>query len=147
MNYRGFDPAYPDADRAKEFIREWQEFDAKGQAPQLLIVRLGGNAADSDRGIGMLVDAVSHSKLWASSAVFVMESNAPDRTPVWVISPYTHRGTTDSTLYSQMSVLRTVELIVGLRPMTQFDAAARAMFGSFSRTPDARPYSLVGPAK
>jgi hypothetical protein len=60
-----------------------------------------------------------------------------------VISPYTHRGTVDSTMYNQMSVLRTVELIVGLRPMTQFDAAAHPMFGSFSRQADAKPFSLI----
>jgi DNA-binding beta-propeller fold protein YncE len=143
MNYRGFDLAYPDVERAQEFVREWKEFDAKGKAPQLLIVRMGGNAADNDQGVGMLVDAVSHSKLWPSTAVLVMESNAKDRAGVWVISPYTHRGTVDSTMYNQMSVLRTLELIVGLRPMTQFDAAAHPMFGSFSREADVKPYSSI----
>ncbi|HEY1947719.1 MAG TPA: bifunctional YncE family protein/alkaline phosphatase family protein [Bryobacteraceae bacterium] len=143
MNYRGFDLAYPDVERAQEFVREWKEFDAKAKAPQLLIVRMGGNAADNDQGIGMLVDAVSHSKLWPSTAVFVIESNAQGHAPVWVISPYTHRSTVDSTMYNQMSVLRTVELIVGLRPMTQFDAAAHPMFGSFSREADAKPYNLI----
>jgi DNA-binding beta-propeller fold protein YncE len=144
MNYRGFDLAYPDVERAKEFIREWKEFDAKGQAPKLLIVRMGGNAADNDQGVGMLVDAVSHSKLWPSTAVFVMESNAQNRAAAWVISPYTRRGAIDSTMYNQMSLLRTVELIIGLRPMTQFDAAAHPMFGSFSRRADTQPYSLIG---
>jgi hypothetical protein len=130
-------------ERAKEFVREWNEFDAKGQAPQLLIVRMCGNAVDNDQGVGMLVDAVSHSKLWRSTAVFVMDSNAQDQAPVWVISPYTHRGATDNGLYNQMSVLRTLELIVGLRPMTQFDAAAHSMFGSFGREADAKPYTLI----
>jgi DNA-binding beta-propeller fold protein YncE len=144
MSYRGVDPAYPDVERAKEFVREWKDFDAKGQAPQFLIVRMGGNAADNDQGVGMLVDAVSHSKLWGATAVFVMDSSAAERASVWVISPYTHRGTVDSTVYNQMSVLRTMELIVGLRPLTQFDAAARTMFGSFGRNADLKGFSLIG---
>ncbi len=143
MNYRGPDAGYTDVERAREFIREWKDFDAKGQAPQLMIVRLSGGAADTDQAIGMLAEAVSQSKLWPSSALFAMESHAPDRTAAWVISPYTHRGAVEHTLYNQMSVLRTIELIVGLRPMTQFDAGAPAMFASFSRQPDARPYSLL----
>ena len=168
MNFRGFDLHYPDVERAKEFIREWKEFDAKGQAPQLIILRLGTDhtmgtrpheltpfsyAADNDYAIGMVVDAVSHSELWGSTAIFAIEDdsqNGPDhvdshRAPVWVISPYTHRGVVDSTMYNQMSVLRTMEMILGLRPMTQFDAAARVMFGSFARTPNAQPYSVIAP--
>src|SRR5581483_10802588 len=102
---------------------------------------------------GMIVDAVSHSSLWPSTAIFVIEDdaqNGPDhvdshRAPVWVISPYTRRGIVDSTMYNQASVLRTMELILGLRPMTHFDAAARPMFGSFSEQPDTRPYTLLQP--
>ncbi|HEY1213858.1 MAG TPA: bifunctional YncE family protein/alkaline phosphatase family protein [Bryobacteraceae bacterium] len=168
MNYRGFDLGYPDVKRAEEFIREWKGYDATGQAPQLLIVRMGndhtmGTAAgkltpfaynaDNDYAVGMLVDAVSHSKLWASTAIFITEDdaqNGPDhvdshRAPAWVISPYTHRGTVDSNMYNQTSVLRTMELIVGLKPMTQFDAASRPMFDGFSQQPDLRPYSVISP--
>jgi Phosphoesterase family len=168
MNYRGFDLGYPDVKRAEEFIREWKGYDATGQAPQLLIVRMGndhtmGTAAgkltpsaynaDNDYAVGMLVDAVSHSKLWASTAIFITEDdaqNGPDhvdshRAPAWVISPYTHRGTVDSNMYNQTSVLRTMELILGLKPMTQFDAASRPMFDGFSQQPDLRPYSVISP--
>jgi DNA-binding beta-propeller fold protein YncE len=168
MNYRAFDLEYPDVDRAKEFIREWKEFDAKGQAPSLLIVRMGNDhtqgtragaltpfsyQADNDYAVGMLVDAVSHSKLWQSTALFITEDdsqNGPDhvdshRAPAWVISPFTHRGTVDSVMYNQMSVLRTIELIVGLRPLTHFDAAARPMFDTFSRQADLRPYDVIPP--
>ena len=88
----------------------------------------------------MLVDAVTHSKLWASTAIFIIEDdaqNGPDhvdshRAPAWVISPYTHRGMVDSTMYNQTSVLRTMEMILGLRPMTHFDAGARPMFAHAS---------------
>jgi hypothetical protein len=64
---------------------------------------------------------------------------------VWVISPYTHRGIVDSSMYNQASVLRTMELIVGLRPLTQFDAAARPMMESFSRQADLTPFSALKP--
>jgi DNA-binding beta-propeller fold protein YncE len=168
MNYRGFDLEYPDVKRAQEFIREWKEFDAKGQAPQLSVVRMGNDHtegtrsgaltpfsynADNDYAVGMLVDAVSHSKLWPSTAIFIIEDdaqNGPDhvdshRAPAWVISPYTHRGIVDSTMYNQMSVLRSIEMILGLRPMTHFDAAGRTMFGTFSRQADTRPYTVISP--
>ncbi|MBV8553883.1 MAG: bifunctional YncE family protein/alkaline phosphatase family protein [Acidobacteriaceae bacterium] len=168
MNYRGFDLEYSDVDRAKEFMREWNDFDAKGQAPQLIVVRMGNDhtmgaragaltpfsyAADNDYGVGMLVDAVSHSRLWASTAIFIIEDdaqNGPDhvdshRAPVLVVSPYTHRGTVDSMMYNQASVLRTMELIIGLRPMTHFDAGARPMFGGFSRQADTHPYTVIPP--
>ena len=168
MNFRGFDLHYPDVERAKEFIREWKDFDAKGQAPQLIILRLGTDhtmgtrpheltpfsyVADNDYAIGMVVDAVSHSKLWGSTAIFAIEDdsqNGPDhvdshRAPVWVISPYTRRGIVDSTMYNQMSVLRSIEMVLGLRPMTQFDAAARVMFGSFARTANTQSYNVITP--
>jgi len=167
-NYRGWDLDYPDVDRAKEFAREWKQFDADGKAPAISIVRMGNDHtkgmaagaltpfafnADNDYGVGLLVDAVSHSKLWASTAIFIIEDdaqNGPDhvdshRAPVWVISPYTRRGIVDSDMYNQASVLRTMELMVGLRPMTQFDAAARPMFETFSKTPDTLPFSAISP--
>ncbi|HZS55476.1 MAG TPA: alkaline phosphatase family protein, partial [Bryobacteraceae bacterium] len=168
MNYRGFDLEYSDLDRANEFIREWKEFDAKGDAPQLMIVRLGNDhtqgtkagtltpfayVAQNDQGVGMLVDAVSHSKLWGSTAIFIIEDdaqNGPDhvdshRAPAYVVSPFTRRGIVDSNMYNQTSVLRTMELILGLRPMTHFDAAAPPMFATFSRQPDTRPWNLIQP--
>ncbi len=170
MNYRGFDLEYSDVNRANEFIREWKEFDGKGQAPQMIILRMGNDhtqgtrpgaltplsyAAENDYSVGLVVDAVSHSKLWPSTAIFIIEDdaqNGPDhvdshRAPAWVISPYTHVGAVDSTMYNQTSILRTMELIVGLRPLTHFDAAARPMFGSFSQQPDTRPYTVIQPKR
>lgn len=168
MNYRGFDLDYPDVERAHEFIREWKQFEAKGNAPNLLVVRMGNDhtegtrpghltpfalVADNDYAVGLVVDAVSHSNLWSSTAIFVIEDdaqNGPDhvdshRAPAWLISPYTHRGIVDSTMYNQMSLLRTMELILGLRPMTHFDAAARPMFATFSAQADSRPYTAIAP--
>jgi DNA-binding beta-propeller fold protein YncE len=168
MNYRGFDLDYSDVNRAREFLREWKEDDAKGQAPQLIILRMGNDhtqgtkpgvltpfseVADNDYGVGLVVDGVSHTKLWTSTAIFIIEDdaqNGPDhvdshRAPAWVISPYTQRGIVDSSMYNQTSVLRTIELIVGLRPLTHFDAAARPMFGGFSQQANAQPYTAISP--
>src|SRR5262245_46617805 len=87
--------------------------------------------ADNDVALGMLVEAVSRSKFWPTTAIFVVEDdaqNGPDhvdahRTVALAISPYARRRGVDSTLYSTSSMLRTMELILGLQPMTQFDAA------------------------
>ena len=168
VNYRSFDLEYSDLDRAQEFVREWKGFEGQGQAPNLSIVRLGNDhtqgtrpgaltpiayVAQNDEAVGQLVDAVSHTKLWASTAIFVIEDdaqNGPDhvdshRAPVLVLSPFTRRGMVDSTMYNQASVLRTIELIVGLRPLTHFDAGARPMFGSFSQQPDGTPFTAIAP--
>jgi hypothetical protein len=169
MNYRGFDLDYPDVSRTDEFLREWKDFEGKGNAPQLSIVRLGNDhtsglaggkiaplsaVADNDFALGKLVDGVSHSKFWPNTAIFVIEDdsqNGPDhvdshRAPVFVISPYTRRnGMVDSTMYNQTGVLRTIEGILGLHPMTQFDAASVTMFGSFALRPAATPFTAEAP--
>ena len=92
----------------------------------------------------MLVEAVSKSRFWTSTAIFVLEDdaqNGPDhvdshRSPAFLISPYIKHGAVDSTMYNTTSMLRTMELILGLRPMTQFDAAARPMSAAFQATAD-----------
>ena len=168
MDYRGFDLEYPDVNRAKEFIREWQQADSQGKTAQLNIVRLGNDhtqgtkagalsplsyEADNDYALGLIIEAITHSKAWSSTAVFVIEDdaqNGPDhvdshRAPAFVISPFTQRGVVDSAMYNQTSVLRTMEMILGLRPMTHFDAGSRPMFGTFSRTPNLKSYSAISP--
>jgi Phosphoesterase family len=155
-------------ERAKTFLADLAEFESSGQAPRFMIMRLGndhtsGSApgkihplsamADNDYALGMIVEGVSKSRFWASTAIFVIEDdaqNGPDhvdshRSPVLVISPYMRRGVIDSTMYNQASVLRTMELILGIRPMTHYDAGARPMFGAFQNTPDTRPYAAVKP--
>jgi hypothetical protein len=99
------------------------------------------------------VDTVSHSKDWKSTAIFVTEDDAqagPDhvdahRTTSWVISPYTQTGKVDSTFYSQVSMLRTIELLAGTGPMTQFDAYATPMTNAFTNKPDFTPYNAKKP--
>ena len=65
------------------------------------------------------------------------------RTTAFVFSPYNRHGAVDSTMYSTASMLRTIELILGLKPMSQFDAAATPMFNSFQAAPDLRPYDAL----
>src|SRR5207253_661158 len=110
--------------------------------------------ADNDHAFGMVVEAVSNSKFWKETAIFVVEDdaqNGPDhvdahRTIAFVVSPYTRRKRVDSTMYSTSSMLRTMELILGLKPMSQFDAAARPMYNSFQAKADLTPYKHVVPA-
>lgn len=162
-HYRGFDLDYPDVERAKTFLGELKEFEASGNMPRFIIMRLGndhtsGTApghiaplssfADNDYALGMLVEGVSKSKFWAKTAIFVIEDdaqNGPDhvdshRSVLLALSPYTRRGMIDSSMYNQSSVLRTIELILGLRPLTQFDAAARPLAMAFAGAPSAGPY-------
>ncbi|HVV01164.1 MAG TPA: alkaline phosphatase family protein [Verrucomicrobiae bacterium] len=166
--YRGFDLDYSDEDRADRFISELHRFQAAGEMPRLQIVRLPNDhthgstkgyrtptayVAENDHALGRIIEALSHSKFWPKMAVFVVEDdaqNGPDhvdahRTEAFVASPFAKRHVVDSTLYSTTSLLRTIELILGLQPMSQFDAAATPMYNSFQPTPDNTPYTCLPP--
>lgn len=166
--FRGYDLDYPDVKRAERFIEELKRFEKEGNFPGLTILRLPNDhtagtsvgkpspramVADNDLALGMVVEAVSKSKFWSKTAIFVIEDdaqNGPDhvdchRCVALVISPYCKRGSTDSTMYSTSSMLRTMELILGLKPMSQFDAAAQPMYASFAAKPDLTPYGAVKP--
>lgn len=168
--YRGFDLEYPDVERAKTFLADLKQFEADGKMPRFIIMRLGNDhtsgtaagkiaplsaMADNDYALGMIVEALSRSRFWPATAVFVVEDdaqNGPDhvdshRSPAFVLSPYTRRGIIDSTMYSQASILRTMELMLGLRPMTHYDAGAAPMSSVFAKTPDTRPYQAVKPQR
>ena len=153
-SYLGPAAAYPDSKRADAFIRDFGERAQKGTLPRALLVRLPGasDMADHDAALGRIVEAISRSPVWGRTAIFVTESGggAADhvdshRTAAWVVSPYAKRGAVDNTHYTTDSMLRTIELILGLRPLTQFDAAATPMFECFGATPDPRPYSAAKP--
>jgi len=168
MHYRGFDLDYPDVERARVFLKDLAEFERTGRMPQLILMRLGNDhtagftpgkiaprsaMADNDYALGMIVDALSRSRFWPRTAIFVLEDDAQDgpdhvdshRSPAFVISPWVRRRTVDSTMYNTTSMLRTIELILGLRPMTHFDAAARPMASVFQATPDLTPYTAEKP--
>jgi DNA-binding beta-propeller fold protein YncE len=167
--YHGFDLNYSDLKRAERFLAELKRFEAEGEMPRLQILRLPNDhthgasrgwrtpsayVAENDLALGQIVEAISRSKFWPQTAIFVVEDdaqNGPDhvdahRTTAFVFSPYTKRGVVDSTMYSTSGMLRTIELILGFRPMSQFDAAATPMFNSFQAAPDLRPYETL-PAK
>jgi YVTN family beta-propeller protein len=109
--------------------------------------------ANNDYAIGQLVDAVSHSKYWPNTAIFIIEDDAQDgadhvdgrRTMGLVISPYVKRGIVDSTLYSTSSMIRSMELLLGLPPMSQYDAAAMPMYESFGTQPVVSPFNVIKP--
>ena len=155
--------------RVSEWQREFADYVQDGTLPTFEFVRLPNDhtaatapgyptpqsyALDNDMALGTLVDTVSHSKYWQDTAIFVTEDDAQDgpdhvdahRTVSQVISPYTQTGAVDSTLYSTASMLRTMELLVGLTPLTQFDAFAFPMANAFTVDPNTAPYQLRGPA-
>jgi hypothetical protein len=109
--------------------------------------------ADNDLALGQIVEALSHSKFWPKMAIFVTEDDAQNgvdhvdghRTTSLVISPYARRGHVDSTFYSTQSMVKTIELILGLPTMSLFDLIANDMRLSFTDTPDLTPYDAVEP--
>ncbi len=182
-DYRGYDLACPDnpdtfeprrddcgTPRFTEWKNEFDRYVANGNLPSLEFVRLPNDhtsgtkagmptprayVADNDLALGRLVDAVSHSKYWKDTAIFVTEDdaqNGPDhvdahRTISQVISPYTQFGRVDSTFYSTASMLRTIENIVGVAPMTQFDTFATPMTRAFGHGTNMKAYRSVRPAQ
>jgi hypothetical protein len=124
MNYRGTDP--------QAFFADLKNFES-GMMPSLLMLR-----SESDAALGRIVEAVSKSKFWPQTAIFVMNPSGPSPM-LLALSPYTRRGTTDQTPYDQASVLRTIELILNLRPMTIFDFSARSLAAAFVSTPNLSP--------
>jgi len=152
-----------DTDNVEVFLKEFHQFEKDGNLPRFIVMSLGEDhtqgtspgaytpqacVASNDLALGQLVEAVTRSKYWPETAIFVIEDdaqNGPDhvdahRTVGLVISPYTKRHFVDKTQYSTVSMLRTIELILGLPPLSQYDAAARPMFNSFMDKPDLSPY-------
>jgi hypothetical protein len=127
MNYRAADP--------QAFLDDLKAFES-GMMPSLLMLR-----GENDATLGRIVEGVSKSKFWPQTVILVM--NASGSTPMLLaLSPYTHRGAVDPTPYDQASVLRTIELILNLRPMTVFDFSARSLAAAFVSTPNNAPYSM-----
>jgi len=166
--YPAWDLDIPDNRRIDAWAREFSEFEKNDSLPALSILRLGNDhtngtrpdgptpramVAENDLALGRLVETISKSRYWKDSAIFVLEDdaqNGPDhidahRSPVLVISPYARRSATDSTLYTTSGVLRTMELILGVPPMSQYDAAATPMYQAFQAAPSLAPFAHVPP--
>lgn len=165
-DYMGWDLDYPDRRRADEFIAQLRRYEAAGDMPRLQIVRLpqdhtyGAKAgkwtpeamvADNDQAVGRVVEALSQSRFWGQTAVFCVEDdaqNGPDhvdahRTEALVAGGFVRRGAVDSTPYTTCSMLHTIELILGIGPMSQFDAAAAPMRACFQAKADPSAYHAL----
>lgn len=172
-HYPPFNLNIPDQYRMDYWIPEFQKLDAEGKVPDLTILWLPDDhtagakkglpypanyEADNDLAFGRLVEAISHSRVWAQSAIFVEEDDAAGgvgdhvdghRQPIYVISPYAAapqaagEGKAIHTTYTAENINRTIENILGLEPLTQFDLVASPMFDAFRNTPDLRPFDHV----
>jgi YVTN family beta-propeller protein len=163
--YPGFDLAFSDEDREAEWAREFAGYVANRNLPQLEIVRLpndhtAGTApnrltpsayvAQNDLAVGRLVDTVSHSRYWRDTAIFIVEDdaqNGPDhvddqRMPAYAISAYAPGGVLH-VHHSTAGVVRTIELLLGLAPMSSYDAAARPLDEAFAGKADLRPFEVL----
>lgn len=168
-------PGMRDTDNVREFIKEFDEYeknyeesDPNKRLPNFIVMSLPedhtrGTApgaftpramvANNDYAIGMLVERVSKSRYWPNTAIFLIEDDAQDgpdhvdarRTVGLVISPYTKRKFVDSTLYTTSSLLRTMQLLLGLPPMTQYDASATPMYQALMATPDLSGFTHLKP--
>ncbi len=164
-----------DTENAAEFLKEFNEYvanyeshDPEKRLPNYIVMGLPEDhtkgttpgaptpraaVASNDYALGMIVDAVTHSPYWPETAIFVIEDDAQDgsdhvdarRTTGFVISPYSKRGFVDSTFYTTSSMLRTMELLLGLAPMSQYDAAATPMYNALSNDMNPAPYTHVKP--
>jgi YVTN family beta-propeller protein len=165
-NTVGWDLNVPDIFRAARFIGELRQFELTGKMPELITICLpndhtsgtnpsaptpAAQVADNDLAFGRIVEAVSHSRFWKDTCIFAIEDDPQSgwdhvsgyRTTGYVISPYTKRHTVVSVNYTQPSLLRTMELMLGLPPMNQMDATATPMSACFNDKPDFSPFESV----
>lgn len=169
-SYEPWNLAIKDTVRLRQWKRDFDSLVVANALPQFMIVRLPNDhtmgmsegqrtpfayVADNDLAVGMLIDHLSHSPVWKESVVFIVEDDAQNgsdhvdahRSPCYIAGGFVKRGFVDHTPYTTTSVLRTMELILGLPPMTQHDASARSMWKCFSSTADttafdARPANI-----
>ncbi|NIG54104.1 bifunctional YncE family protein/alkaline phosphatase family protein [Chitinophaga sp. Cy-1792] len=160
----GFDMDIKDQVRVDAWQHDFDSLLAINQVPQFSTIRISNDhtsgqrkgkpspraaVADNDLAVGRLLEHLSHSPVWKESVVFILEDdaqNGPDhvdahRSPAFVIGPYVKRKAVVSSMYSTSGFLRTMELILGLPPMSQYDAAALPLFECFTNTPDFTPYT------
>jgi DNA-binding beta-propeller fold protein YncE len=165
-DFAGWEMAVPDQVRADHFLNDLAESEKRGEYPNLTILCLFNDhtagtsegyptpracVADNDLAFGRVIEGLSRSKFWKEMAVFAIEDDPQAgwdhvsgyRTISFVASPYAKRSAVVSTQYNTTSILRTIEQILGLPPMNQFDASATPMFDCFTDKPDFTPYKSV----
>ncbi|MBC7652384.1 MAG: beta-propeller fold lactonase family protein, partial [Deinococcales bacterium] len=161
--FTGYDNSVRDTVRYYQWQRDFDSLIAINKVSNFNTVRFGNDhtegvrlgrptpfahVADNDLAVGMFIEYLSKSPIWKQSVVFIVEDdaqNGPDhvdahRSPCYVVGPYVKRNFVDHTMYSTSSVLRTIELILGMPPMTQYDAAAEPMWRCFSPTANETQY-------
>jgi YVTN family beta-propeller protein len=164
--YPAAESRVPDQYRADIFLKEFAEFEKNGTLPNLVLILLyddhtegtspgfptpRATVADNDLALGRIVEAVSKSRYWSESAIFVTEDDSQDgldhvdghRTVGLAISPYVRHGIIESNFYTIVNMYRTIEQILGLSPRNQFDLAAEPMFTTFTSKPDLTPYTAI----
>ena len=164
--FPGFDMRITEQLRADIFLREFHQFEENGNLPDLLVMLLpmdhtSGTSpgfptpramvADNDLALGRIVDAISHSRYWKDSVIFITEDDSQNgldhvdghRTVGMAIGPYVRRKAVDSTLYTTISMFRTIEQILGLPPLNQYDLGAEPMFSIFTMKPDFGAYTAL----
>ena len=162
----GWNMKVPDVWRARYITEQIAAWEKEGQMPQFILICLpidhtrGTRAgsptpsacvADNDLAFGRIIEAFSKSRFWKETVIFGIEDDPQNgfdhvsgyRTTAYCVSPYTKRGAVVSTQYNTTSILRTIEQILGLPPMNQFDATATPMFDCFTETPDFSPFEGV----
>jgi DNA-binding beta-propeller fold protein YncE len=166
-HYQGYDFAVSDLDRYKAWLDEFDRYDRDGGLPQLSIIRLPGDhtegtctgrptprahVAENDLALGQMVERISHSRYWKDALILVIEDDAANgldhidghRTVALAAGPYVKRGAVVSDLYTSCSVLRCIEDIFGMPPMSQFDARADGLSDIFAKKPDLKPFIHIG---
>ncbi|GAA4216421.1 bifunctional YncE family protein/alkaline phosphatase family protein [Actinocatenispora rupis] len=161
-----FDTDIPDQYRVDMWLKSFRASERTGQLANLNLLALPQDhtagtsgkdpyptamVADNDLAVGRVVDTVSHSRFWKDSAVFVLEDDSQNgvdhvdghRAPLWIASPYARRGVVDSTYYTQINVVKTIEQILGIAPMNQMDRAAEPMTDAFTNRADPRAYTAL----
>ena len=164
--FPGYDLKVRDTIRYNAWKRDFDSLVAAKAVPQLNTLRFSNDhteglrrgaatpyahVADNDLSVGLFMEHLSQSPIWKECAVFIIEDdaqNGPDhvdahRTTAYVAGPFVKRGFVDKTMYSTSSMLRTIELILGLPPMSQYDAAATPMFKSFTAKPNLTPFTSL----
>ncbi len=164
--FTSWDMTVRDTVRFNQWKRDFESLLRENKLPQLSTIRfitdhteglekgrptVFAHMADNDLAVGMFVDYLSKSSIWDKTAIFIVEDDAQSgsdhvdahRTTAYLAGGYVKRNFVDHTMYSTSSMLRTIELILGLPPMSQYDAAAEPMWRSFSHSLDMRPFHSV----
>lgn len=167
-DYPSYSTAIPDVIRARIFLEHLKKWEAEGKMPSLTIIQLPSDhtfgttpgvsspkamLADNDYALGQIVDGLTHSPFWKKMAILVVEDDAQNgvdhvdghRTVALAISPFSKRGTVDSTFYAHQSMLKTIELILGLPAVSLFDLIANDMRASFTDESNYGTYTAIRP--